>query len=119
MTNTAAVFPLPWATGRMIITGSGPTPFDANIHPVATLTVTCDANWRPQVERFGTELAGIASERLASARRCDLDDRAYPACRQLLPGKIVEAKDAAAHFHVSCKAACPHTPSCWHERELV
>lgn len=40
-------------------------------------------------------MAAIASEGLADARHRDLDDFEYPVCLWLLPGKIVEAKDAA------------------------
>lgn len=66
-----------WAPRRMILIGPGPMPFDANIRSVATLTVACGANRRTKVERFGTELAALASERLADARHRDLDDLEY------------------------------------------
>ena len=67
----------------MILTGLGPMPFNANIHLVATLTVTWDANRRTEVERFGTELAAIESERLASARHRGLLHRASNYCQPL------------------------------------
>ena len=71
MTNTAAVFQLPCAPREMIFIDPGPVPFDADIRSVATLTVTCGANRRIEIERFGTELAAIASERLQEVAGTD------------------------------------------------
>ncbi len=63
MANTTAMFQL-CAPRGMIPIGSGPMPFDADVHSVATLTVTCGDNRRTEVERLGTELAVIVFKHL-------------------------------------------------------
>ena len=77
MANTTAVFQLPCAPRGMIPIGSGPVPFDADVHSVATLTVTCGDNRRTEVERLGTELAVIVFKHLVDTRHHDLDDLEY------------------------------------------